>query len=510
MDIKNLTIDTSRFNRNEVTSVSRVRLVPAGCALDMGDGSECAEYVCQDYIINKLGRPHRNVSIMYTYYPKDKEWPQRVSEAHADMKVNYQWDYPYDDYPVYEGGINGSLTGEPFNQMRDIRKHGQDVSLTLTVDCSLEDEYLIQIAKELRTFGRIRLRINHECAGTWFTHNQRFSYKEIADFFVRFHKIIKEYAPNVRTVFCSGFITSEGRMDHEEDFLEAFRTADIWSGDRYMALHASWPFEICEKDTKKCYALSVDFCKKLFHDTVMRLREVNGGEHKPFSASEFNVDGDVTGSKLQGQGIISFMQFLIDEKPDWFNSMALYQFRDRGRLGLELEDPNNSEVGIEQPVLSEYKEIIKNEYFNPGIEKLEDIEYLSTDNESSGVPENPIQMRWGGAEDSDGIEIKVRIEKEPVFFDILLPKEMNLMLSVNGRWFYKAPGVSIIDAMPAFFEKDSRRVVPGEEISVQIFAPPANGENPETDRNDWAENYYTAMTKLPEFRIRYEANGEVL
>ena len=31
---------------------------PAQCAVDLGDGSERGEYVNQDYILQKLGRPH--------------------------------------------------------------------------------------------------------------------------------------------------------------------------------------------------------------------------------------------------------------------------------------------------------------------------------------------------------------------------------------------------------------------------------------------------------------------
>ena len=57
----------------------------------------------------------------------------------------------------------GNMSGQPFEQMRDIRRHGQDVTLTLTLDCSLSEEYLRAIAKDFRTFGRMRLRINHEC-----------------------------------------------------------------------------------------------------------------------------------------------------------------------------------------------------------------------------------------------------------------------------------------------------------------------------------------------------------
>ena len=62
--------------------MQKLHLGAAQCALDLGDGSERAEYVNQDYILHKLGRPHRAIGIMYTYYPHDKQWPQRISKAH--------------------------------------------------------------------------------------------------------------------------------------------------------------------------------------------------------------------------------------------------------------------------------------------------------------------------------------------------------------------------------------------------------------------------------------------
>ena len=60
--------------------MKKLHMGPANCALDLGDGSERAEYVNQDYILHKMGRPHRGVNIMYTYYPHDKEWPARISK----------------------------------------------------------------------------------------------------------------------------------------------------------------------------------------------------------------------------------------------------------------------------------------------------------------------------------------------------------------------------------------------------------------------------------------------
>lgn len=93
-----------------MNKLNKVTLTAATCGLDLGDGSERAEYVNQDYILNTLGRPHRNIGIMYTYYPKDKEWPERISVACKDMEIHFQWDYPYDDYFPYRGGIDGDTT----------------------------------------------------------------------------------------------------------------------------------------------------------------------------------------------------------------------------------------------------------------------------------------------------------------------------------------------------------------------------------------------------------------
>ena len=175
---------------------------PAECAVDLGDGSERGEYVDQDYILQKLGRPHRAVNLMYCYYPNDDKWPGRASVVHADPSVQFAWDFPYDDYFTYKGGLNGTLDDEPFTYMRDVRKHGQDVLLTMTIDPKLTDDHIIAIAKDLRTFGRVLLRINHEATGNWFSFNKRASYEEVAAFFTHCCEIIHREAPNVKTIIC--------------------------------------------------------------------------------------------------------------------------------------------------------------------------------------------------------------------------------------------------------------------------------------------------------------------
>ncbi|MBQ4264190.1 MAG: hypothetical protein IJB85_01595 [Clostridia bacterium] len=469
-----------------MSDYKKLHMGQAKCGLDLGDGSERAEYVCQDYILHKLGRPHRCVNIMYTLYPKDEQWPQRISEACKDMEINYQWDYPYDDYFPY--GANG----QPFEQMRDIRRHGQDVLLTLTVDCSLDDEYLRQVARQLKPFGRMRIRINHECAGDWFTHNRRFSYEEVGAFFVRFHNIIKEEAPNVSTIFCAGFLKDDGsEIEFQDAFLDAYKTADIWSADCYLALHFGWPYDIAEKDSGRFNHSSVEYYYHRFRKTAERLTQLCG--KKPMSTAEFNTDGDVTGAFRQGESIKRFARIFRDNQAEWFKGISMYQFRDRGRLGLEMEDPNNPAIGIEQPVMEDYKEVLFDPYFMPEMT-------------TGAKAAFPATLRWGGSEDADGIEIPMTFEGTPEFCEITVDDPISLMIELNGKWFYKAPGVKTIDLMPAFYKNrlDGKTTLP-----VRIFATPVDGENHDDGHSDWQFNYYAEMKKAPEFRIRYETPAQV-
>lgn len=475
----------------------KVKMTPAKCGMDLGDGSERAEYVNQDYILHTLGRPHRNIGIMYTYYPKDVQWPQRISEACKDMEITFQWDYPYDDYFPYRGGIDGDTEGQPFLQMQDIRRHGQDVTLTLTIDCSLEDEYLRRIARDLVPYGRMRLRINHECGGNWFTHNQRFSYKEVGEFFVRFAKIVKEEAPHITIIFCGPTIdgtSEEERLIYEEEFTAPLAAADIWSQDCYLALHYGWPFDICEKGIESYSMHPVEEFITDLKRTSDRATAVNGGVCKPLVISEFNTDGDVTGPINQGESIRRFVEELKKRDGEWFDGFSMYQFRDRGRLGLEIEDPNNNTVGIPQPLLKDYKEILKDPYFMPGME-------------DEGEVSLPAKLRWGGAEDAEGLAIPITFEKTPEFCEITFEEtDLNLMMELNGRWFYKAPGTKTIDLMSAFFDAP---IAPNTVMTLKIFAPPATGKNDPSQGEDWTINYYCTMNKEPSLRIRYESVEDV-
>lgn len=464
---------------------------PAQCAVDLGDGSERGEYVNQDYILQKLGRPHRAVNLMYCYYPNDEGWPGRASVVHADPSVQFAWDFPYDDYFTYKGGLNGTLDDEPFTCMRDVRRHGQDVLLTMTIDPKVSDEHLVAIAKDLRTFGRVQLRINHEATGNWFSFNKRASYEEVAAFFKHASEIIRKEAPNVKTIICLDGCKEleDEKMEMEDIFAEASRAADIVSVDRYMALHWGWPYDVAEEGGTTFARHAVSKIYQLAKNSYERYTYVNNGVKKPMVLSEFNSDGDVTGPYDQAAMLKEFCEMLKKDDEKWLSGFTMYQFRDRGRLGLEIEDPNNKSVGIAQPLLKKYQEILKDPYFQPVIEEKEQVML-------------PAKMRWGGSEDADGVAVDIKMEGNPEFFEINFEEELNIMMEINGKWFYKAPETKTVDLMPAFFESEIKE---GQVLTLKMFAPPATGENDESQGDDWAVNYYTEMKKMPELRIRYEA-----
>ena len=460
----------------------------AKCAVDLGDGSERGEYVNQDYILHTLGRPHRSISLMYCYYPLDEGWPGRASVVHAKPDVSFAWDYPYDDYFTYKGGLGGTTGGEPFTYMREIRKHGQDVTLTLTIDPHVSDEHLIAIAKDLKPFGRMMLRINHECTGNWFSFNKRCTYKEIGEFFCRAHRIIKEYAPNVQTILCTGGIEpGKETIEKEEDFADAVRCTDMWSIDKYFALHWGWPYDVAERGGHSHNRGNIGDIYEYTKKSYERFSELCGGIKKPMMMSELNADGDVTGPYEQAAMVKEFCDRLKKDNATWFTSFSMYQFRDRGRLGLEIEDPNNAEVGIAQPLLDTYREIIHDDYFLPEMTIGEEIKL-------------PVTLRWGSAEDAEGIAIPLNFEGNPHFCEAVFEDDSNLMLELNGTWFYKSPKAKTIDMMSAFYKKPLTGPCC---LNLKIFAPPASGENDITTE-DGVYNYYTRIDKLPKLRLRFE------
>lgn len=477
-----------------MSKVYMSHLGPATVAVDLGDGSERGEYVNQDYILERLGRPHRAINLMYCYYPLDKGWPGRASVVHAHDDLSGAWDYPYDDYFPYGGGLLGNLDGEPFTFMRDVRRHGQDVCLTLTIDPFLDEEHIVAIAKDMAKFGRVTMRINHEATGNWFSFNKRASYEEVAAFFVKCCTIMHREAPNVSVVLCLDGCKSmdEEKMVMEEIFTEAAKAADIVSVDRYLALHWGWPVDVALPGGNSFGRSKVEEIYQLAKKSYHRYIAMNDGVIKPMVMSELNADGDVTGPYEQAEMFQEFCDMLMQDEEHWLSAFTTYQFRDKGRLGLEIENPNNPDVGIEQPLLKTYKKIIANPFFSPSQTRGEEAVF-------------PVTLRWGGAEDSDGLMMPLSLTANPVFLEAYFDEDLvdeNLMLCINNHWFYKAPGVKCVDMSGAFFDEP---ITACTDMNLTIYAPPATGENDPKQGKDWQTNYYRTINRMPRIRIAYKA-----
>ena len=134
-----------------------------------------------------------------------------------------------------------------------------------------------------------------------------------------------------------------------------------------------------------------------------------------------------------------------------------------------------------------YKEIIHDDFFKPSMTRGTEVTF-------------PVKLRWGGAEDAEGIEVPIHFEKNPHFCEVTFDNDLNLMMEINGKWFYKSPNAKTIDLMSAFFEKplDSEC-----DLTLRIFAPPATGMN-DTMLEDGLYNSYTKIDKLPEIRVEFE------
>ncbi|MDD5936023.1 MAG: hypothetical protein PUC65_10775 [Clostridiales bacterium] len=284
-------------------------------------------------------------------------------------------------------------------------------------------------------------------------------------------------------------------MVEEKEFTQGVKETDIWSVDKYISLHFGWPYNVAEHGGTSHYNKTPQQIYELAKRSFDRFQKLNGGVKKPMVMSELKADGDVNGQINQAKIVREFCELIKNDAEQWLTGFILYQFRDDGRLGLEMTDPNNPAVGIEQPLLKEYRDIIHEEFFSPVLTKGEELSF-------------PVDLRWGGSEDAEGICVSFDMEQNPVFFEAIFDEdlmELNLMMCIHGMWFYKAPGIKTIDFMPAFWNQPLESA---QSVDLKIFAPPASGENETTDYEDWMVNCYTKITKLPEFRIRFVPTEE--
>ena len=134
-------------------------------------------------------------------------------------------------------------------------------------------------------------------------------------------------------------------MEKEDEFIPAIKAADVFSVDRYLALHWGWPYDVALKGGNSFARYSVKGIYELTKRSCKRYNKI-AGEVRPMVLSELNADGDVTGPYDQAKMFKEFCDYIKEDKDKWLSGFTFYQFRDEGRLGLEINDPNNKNVGI--------------------------------------------------------------------------------------------------------------------------------------------------------------------
>lgn len=201
---------------------------------------------------------------------------------------------------------------------------------------------------------------------------------------------------------------------------------------------------------------------------------------KGLELGEFNADGNVGGDEYRIRQTLDFYRRVLRSKPRHLKGITYYQFRDRARLGLEREDPNNPMNGIATDMLPEYKKLIQNPHFKP--------------KENWKRNRGALRMEWRAAEDSDGLGWKVPLKKRPIFLELLLDPKANLMIEAGYKWFYKKPGVEWVDVTAA-----AQAWGGGKPFPIRLFAPPSEGVNPAG-----ASKVATRLSKPPVMRLHYE------
>ena len=294
---------------------ARVCLVAPPCTLGITAGSERGSYAPQRHVLSRMGRPHHVVNLMFQYYPDMPGWPTQGT--------NYRGFFRNRELNAGDGYFPLSLDpdgpwGQEFlRQLADVRAHGSEPQLTLTLHADTPDSTLIGIAESLRPFTPMRIRINHECNGTWFHFNERWTYKQVSDLFVRFHRILHDHAPGVRTVACwNGNAENlrlpadrqppRGRLT-EDELAPAFREADIVSIDQYASLHYGWPDPAFDPRTPSQYFRvdPDDWWLELenVHAAICRIRDAD----TDIEVHEVNEDADLAGDDGQAAWIRRFL-----------------------------------------------------------------------------------------------------------------------------------------------------------------------------------------------------------
>ena len=460
-------------------SIRRINLKAPACTLGITDGSERGDYAGSAHMLQRIGRPHHVVNLMFQYYPELKNWPTQGVKWHGFYRNNSLNEGDgYFPLVLEEGRTWGQLY---LKQMADVRAHGQDPQLTLTLHCDTTDTDLVRIAKSLAPFGRMRLRINHECNGNWFLFNRRWSFKQVSDLFIRFHHIIHEHAPEVLSVACwngPGEAYSDpsksGKLGKvtEDQLGPMFKIADVVSFDQYASLHYMWPdpgFNF--QRPSGFFAVPFEFWWKTLtdcHDLMSELR----GQDVNIEVHEINQDAELHGILGQAEWLERFYREASARKYPWLTNITFYMFRDRGGLGLEWEDVNDPNRFEDRMALAAYNRAIRDPHF----------EYRVT--EAQSLTEAEMAMKWISSVESEGVRISYRSAKAGDV-RITLPRALNVLVGCCGQWTVKKPGEESV-VLP---------IIEGNN-NLDFFMPPPDG------RNNVGGAYQTILPRMPTVEIQ--------
>ncbi len=465
------------------SAIRKARLAPPPCTIGITDGSERGDYVAQSHLLDAIGRPHHVVNLMFQYYPDMADWPTQGVKWRGFFR-NGQLNKGDGYFPLVleEGGTWGQLY---LRQIEDVRSHGQEPQLTLTIHCDTPDETLVRIAKSLAPYGRMRIRINHECNGIWFYFNQRWSYAQVSDFFIRFHNILHEHAPLVQTVACwngrgedynkpKGFVSNWGKLT-EDQLAPMFRVADIVSYDQYASLHYGWPDPNFDpKKPSQFFKVPFDSWWTLLDEAYADLCEARGGPID-FEVHEINEDAELVGDAAQARWTTKFYKEVVRRKLPWLRNITFYMFRDRGGLGLEREDVDDPAKFKAVPALAAYRDAIDHPWFAMKAETAE-----------RKLEARDLAMKWISPTDAEGREFEFKLPSAARRFSLSLPKASALLVGHGDRWIVKEPGVERVKL---------ERAAGPKPVRVKIFALPADG------KDNFAGAYVESFSTAPVVRV---------
>jgi hypothetical protein len=459
--------------------------------LFMADGSERSDYMPQAEAIRRLGRPHAGINLMACYYPDQTFWPERrlfsqevphyrhsVKDQTATTKLGNLNDWT-DGY--YSFDINNP-NNDVISQAQDVRRHGQDVRLTLTADIDTKNADLEKIGDMLKDFGPVELRLNHEANGcTWFRFAKNVGdmkgaartklYYRISQFFIRAHKVMRAVAPNVSFVGCyngpgeralKGEL-APGEMPHleNEELGLMYEIPDVLvSLDQYGSLHYGWPgHQITNPpiiggvnhDDHNSFALGpwglCELVIRPFQKFISRKR----GVATRIDLGELDFDEDIHGAQIRAQ-LLHECYSWIQRHPKVIGSTTFYELTDMGGLGLFRQKAYGNLKDLKENIVTDvYRRIMAWPEFVPQRAL------------KGTVKGTQVDLRFASSSDATALEIELGANAKAVDF---------------GESYWRRVVFVQASGAERFIHTDARRLeVPMGATRAIVFALPADGRN---------------------------------